>query len=244
MHAHNRDRSRRYARNAARLPQRGRPEKGQLLDHLARESRQRERHALWNPELLVLGDSSRLALLTRDVSGIAKLAYYALALFLGQSCKLGNLVDIRRDVEVGPAHRLTKSCLLGELFCGAHAADSPFDASLPLCVENREPVSDRRKPFVHRIAAEEQAMLGAGGKHPVRLFCAERDEIVDHHAAVGLIASEDDGLAAANVLQRVDACHQPLRTGFLVAGSAVDLSRQKEAFRASHLQRRIELLWI
>ena len=60
-----------------------------------------------------------------------------------------------------------------------------------LVVEDAEALGDRREALVDGVAAEEQAMLRAGGEHPVRLLGAEGDEVVDHHRGVGLVAAED-----------------------------------------------------
>jgi hypothetical protein len=42
------------------------------------------------------------------------------------------------------------------------------------------------------VLAEEQAVFGAAGEHAVGFGAALGDEVVDHHAEVGLVAAEDE----------------------------------------------------
>ena len=55
---------------------------------------------------------------------------------------------------------------------------------IALVIENAQSICDRRESFVNRIASEKQTMLRARGEHSIRLFGAERDEVVDHDAGV------------------------------------------------------------
>ena len=107
--------------------------------------------------------------MSRDVSGIAKLTDHALELFLGQ---FRELLDERIDVDVVASHLLAEARVLSELPGRPHAIDTRIDATLPLVIEYAQRVGNRGKTLVHRIAAEEQAVLGARGEHAIRLFGA------------------------------------------------------------------------
>ena len=63
-------------------------------------------------------------------------------------------------------------------------------------------------------------------------------------AGVGLVAAQDDRLAAADLLQRVDSGQESLRGRLFVARGAVDLAGEEEAVDAANLQRRLELLGV
>src|SRR5205085_8720620 len=96
------------------------------------------------------------------------------------------------------------------------------DAASALVVEDAETIGDWRQALVDGVASEEQAVLRAGGEHPIRLLGALRDEVVDHHRRVRLIAAQDYRLATAHELERVDTGEESLRACFFVAGGPVD----------------------
>ena len=82
------------------------------------------------------------------------------------------------------------------------------------------------------VLAQLQAVLGAAGEHAVGLGDAARDQVVDQHAEVGLVAARAPAGLAPRLQRGVDARQQPLRGRFLVAGRAVDLAGEEEARRS------------
>lgn len=86
------------------------------------------------------------------------------------------------------------------------------------------------------VVAEEQAVFGTGGVEAVGLGEVAGDEVIDHHADVGLGTAEFNGRLAARPARGVDAGHEALGGGFLVASGAVDLAGQEEAAGAADFQ--------
>jgi hypothetical protein len=70
---------------------------------------------------------------------------------------------------------------------------------------------------------------------------AERGQVVDQDADVAVRPVGDEvGLPAGGGQRRVDAGHDPLRRGLLVAGGPVHLPGQEQAPDRAQLQRRVE----
>ena len=67
-------------------------------------------------------------------------------------------------------------------------------------------------------------------------------QVVDQHADVGLVAAQDDRRAALHLQRGVDAGHQALGGGLLVAAGAVDLPGVEQALDALGLQPGADLL--
>ena len=88
---------------------------------------------------------------------------------------------------------------------------------------------------------QQQAILRAAGEHSVGLVHAPGDQVVDHHADVGLVAAQYQRLLAGKRQGGVDTGHQSLAGGLLVAGGAVDLSGQIQSGDALRLERRPQL---
>ena len=88
-----------------------------------------------------------------------------------------------------------------------------------------EPVALFQQPQIGVILPQQQAMFGARREHAVRLFRAERHEIVNHHADVSVGAAQNERRFAAQFQRGVHARRKALRRRFLVAGRAVDLPR-------------------
>ena len=121
--------------------------------------------------------------------------------------------------------------------------------SVALTVEASEPavrgeadfVSELGEAPVGAVVAEEQAVFGAGGVEAVGLGEFTGDEVVDHHADVGLGAAEFDRVLAERPAGGVDAGHEALRGGLLVAGGAVDLAGEEEAAGGADFEGAAEL---
>ena len=84
------------------------------------------------------------------------------------------------------------------------------------------------QPLVGIVGPQGQPVLGAGGEHAVGLGHAARHEVVDEHADIGLGAIEHDGGSPPPPTRGVDARHQTLGRGLLIAGRAVDLAGEIE----------------
>ena len=82
---------------------------------------------------------------------------------------------------------------------------------------------------------------GAGREHAVGLQTAGRRQVVDQHADVGLLARQDERALATHPTGRVDAGHDALRRGLLVAGRSVDLAGEKQPLHPLRLQAAAEL---
>ena len=102
-------------------------------------------------------------------------------------------------------------------------------------------IARRRQALIGVVGAQPQAELGARREHPIGLGDAAGDEVVDHHADVGVGAGDRDAVAAAGGERGVEAGQQALRGRLLVAGGAVDLAGEIEPWQPLDLQRRPQL---
>src|SRR5262249_19746828 len=80
-------------------------------------------------------------------------------------------------------------------------------------------------------------MLRSGREHAVRLQTSLGNQVVDQDADVPLVALEFKGTEPVCVARRSDSRDQTLRGGFLIAGSAVDLSGKKQSPHALCFER-------
>ena len=99
----------------------------------------------------------------------------------------------------------------------------------------------RRQALIGVVDAQAQAEFGARGEHPIRLGNAASDEVVDHHAEIGVGAGDGDAVTAAGRQSRIDPGQQALGGGFLVTRGAVDLAGEIEAGQPLDRQRRPQL---
>ena len=58
-----------------------------------------------------------------------------------------------------------------------------------LVVDQAELASRRRQAQIGIVLAQQQAIFGAAREHAIRLARAARDQVVDEHADVGLVAA-------------------------------------------------------
>src|SRR6185312_17533362 len=72
---------------------------------------------------------------------------------------------------------------------------------------------------------------------PIRLARASRNEVIDQHADVGLASLRQPCFATSNREGGIDAGHQPLCRGFLVARRAIDLPGEKQSRDVARLER-------
>ena len=87
---------------------------------------------------------------------------------------------------------------------------------------------DRREPAERVVLAHREAKLRARREQPIRLVDAARHEIVDQHADVRRLATEDHGRRGRARARRRSAGDDALPRRFLVAGRAVDLSGEEQ----------------
>ena len=97
------------------------------------------------------------------------------------------------------------------------------------------------EPPVRIVLPQQQAILGPRGEHAVRLLRAARDEVVNQHADVSLVAAQDERLFLPQSQRRIDARHDPLHGGFLIARGAVDLAGVEQVANGLGLQARQKL---
>ena len=79
----------------------------------------------------------------------------------------------------------------------------------------------RSQTLVCIIGPEPEPVLGPRREHPVRLGDTEGDQVVDQDAEVAIRPIDDEGLCQ----HRIQSGDQPLGRRFLIARSAVDLTR-------------------
>ena len=101
-------------------------------------------------------------------------------------------------------------------------------------------MSGFREARVGVVLAQVQAVFRARGEHAVRLQRAVRDEVVDQHADVRLVATRRPWRLAAHRARGIQARDEALRGGLLVAGRAVDLAREEQPAHALRLERGVE----
>jgi hypothetical protein len=108
--------------------------------------------------------------------------------------------------------------------------------------EEPERESDLRQAFVRVLGAQQQPMLGGGGEHAVGLAVLARDEVIDQHADVGLVAPQHEGRLAAHPTRGVHPGDQTLRSGLFISRRAADLAGEKEPGHRLQLERGLELM--
>ncbi len=91
------------------------------------------------------------------------------------------------------------------------------------------------------VLPQKEPVLGERGEHAVGLLCAARDQVVNEHADVCLVAAEHERLFALELSCGVYACHDALGGRLLVAACAVDLACQKQPLDGLCFEARPEL---
>ena len=103
-------------------------------------------------------------------------------------------------------------------------------------------VAEGGEALVGVVGAEGEAEFGAAGEHAVGFGGGFGDEVVDHDADVGLVAGEDEAVFALDFAGGVDAGDEALAGGFFVAGGAVDLAGEEEAFDEAGFEGCVDLM--
>src|ERR1044071_2092729 len=89
-------------------------------------------------------------------------------------------------------------------------------------------MTDLGKAQVGVILAEQKPVFGPGGKHPVRLRGSFRNEIINEHSNVRLVATENNGLPTLHPAGCIDTRHQTLGSSFLIPRSPVNLPSEEK----------------
>src|SRR5262245_31141349 len=84
-------------------------------------------------------------------------------------------------------------------------------------------------------------MFRTGREHTVRLQTSFRDQVVDQHTDVRLVATQDQRRFAADASGRVDSRDEALRGSFFVTGRPVDLTGEEQTRDPPGLERSLEL---
>ena len=79
------------------------------------------------------------------------------------------------------------------------------------------------------VFAQLQPVFGAAGEHAVGLAGAVRDQVVDHHADIGFIATRRPCVERTHETRGVEPGDEALSSGFFIAGGAVDLAGEKQS---------------
>ena len=108
---------------------------------------------------------------------------------------------------------------LGALVRGRELGAPRLERAPALVVDEAELAADRHQAIDRVVLAQQQPELGARRQHAIRLLGAARDQIVDEHADVRLIAAQDQRIAPRQRERRVDAGEQALDRGLLVAAT-------------------------
>ena len=84
-------------------------------------------------------------------------------------------------------------------------------------------------------------MFRARSEHSIGLIDALCHQIVDQHSDIGLVATQHKRSLAREFEVGIDSRHQTLRRSLLVAGRAVDLTREVEVIDELGFERMVEL---
>ena len=94
----------------------------------------------------------------------------------------------------------------------------------------------RGQALISVIGAQGQPVFGTRGEHAVRLRRAAGNNIVDHHADIGLRTVESEGGSRLQPSARHLSRHNALRRSFFITRRAIDLTRKIQAGNALGFQ--------
>ena len=132
----------------------------------------------------------------------------------------------------GPAHQRRRFIQKGRL---------GFERRPPFRGNQSGGHGDRRQALVGVVGPQRQSVLGPAGEHPVGLGHPACDQIVDHHADIGLVPAEDDRVRSGGGAGGVQPGEETLGPRLLIARGAVDLAGQIQSAPFLDLQRRRQL---
>ena len=199
---------------------------------------------LGNAALFVAGAARHFGALAVDVSGVLDIDFDLLG--DGGRRGRGHAVLHQRGVgHLGSAQQfqggdlvLAVADAVGQqgVAGGGNVGEFGAERGPPQVIDQAQFATHGRQAPVGIVFAQQQPMLGARGEHAVGLGGAARGQVVDQYADVGLVAAGDPRGLALHLARGIDAGQQPLRGRFFVAGGAVDLAGEEQAFDCGGFQ--------
>ncbi len=107
---------------------------------------------------------------------------------------------------------------------------------IPLFADEAVFVAIPHAALVRIVLPQQQAVLGARGKHSIRLLRSLRNEIVDEHANIRLRSFQYNRVLPHKLSRGVDSRNQALPRRLLVSRRAIDLARMKQSLKPLCLQ--------
>ena len=99
-----------------------------------------------------------------------------------------------------------------------------------------KPNAKRGQPLIGIVRAQREPIFRPTGEHAVGLANPTRDQIVDHHPDIGLVATQDHGVLPVSRAGSIQPRHETLRARFLIARRAIDLTGKVQAGQALRVQ--------
>src|SRR5712692_2332369 len=94
------------------------------------------------------------------------------------------------------------------------------------------------------VLAQLEAIFRAAREHAIGLRHPARDQIIDEHTEVRLVAAWPPCRLALRAQSCVHASEQALGGGFFIAGRAVDLAGEVEPLERLCFERGVKISWI
>src|SRR5260221_12098508 len=95
-------------------------------------------------------------------------------------------------------------------------------------VHHAEPATGLGESQVRIVLAQHEPIFRAAGEHAIRLRNTAGNEVVDQDTDIPFVAPRAPSMLVPDEQRRIDTRDDSLRRRFLVAGSAVDLSRTEQ----------------
>src|SRR6266581_759253 len=96
---------------------------------------------------------------------------------------------------------------------------------------------------VSALRPQQQAIFRARRVQPVWLTHRTCHQVIYQNTDIGFMSPQHKGSLSTHIQRRVNTRHNPLRRRLLVAGCAIDLTRQEKACYRFRLHGRKQLLW-
>ena len=131
-------------------------------------------------------------------------------------------------------HGIDDGCLDGEF-----AAESSQCVNLSTLAQQQVIALTRRESqvvtflgqtHVGIILAQQDAVLGARGKHAVRFIHATGHQVINQHTDVSLVTAQGKRFTTGHILVGIDAGNESLPCRFLITCRAIDLPGKEQVF--------------